>query len=598
MAVLVTAPLVAYAAVTVTVNGTSHTIPQTNERGWGNNVTAWIQAISANTLQPSGGTFTLTADTNFGANYGLVSTYFKSRTSNISTSGVLRLANTDSIGFRNAANGGNLLLGVDSSDRLTFNGGLVSTPTTGTFQDSTFEIYDNGDNTKKIAFQASGITTATTRTITMPDANVDLSDVTTATSSNTASKIVKRDGSGNFSAGTITADLTGNVTGNLTGDVTGNLTGNVTGNASTATALAANPSDCGADTYATTIAANGNLTCATVTNAGLAGSIAASKLVGTDIATVGTITSGTWNGTTIAIANGGTGQTTANAALNALLPSQGSNSGKFLTTNGTDTSWASPAGSALSFTAITGNTTLTNANDYVSMSTNSLTVSVFTASGNTGKVLHFIHNGTTTTHTFTIDPNGAETVGGAATYVLHTNGQVMSMISDGSNWQIVRRDNVTRFVGSAYFPVTTNCQWRRTNTAIGAFGTDTDCTGPTVEVNPGPGTIQTTDADLPQVTVNNLPAGTYRVRFAGSGVPVTNNNDNAFAIYDGTNTYGEAGGSSILTTTVVGWDVEATFTYSSSGNRTFELHARSSVGSIDVTNNRHRLYFIIDRISD
>jgi hypothetical protein len=35
-----------------------------------------------------------------------------------------------------------------------------------------------------------------------------------ATAANTADKIVKRDGSGNFSAGTITASLTGNVTGN------------------------------------------------------------------------------------------------------------------------------------------------------------------------------------------------------------------------------------------------------------------------------------------------------------------------------------------------------------------------------------------------
>jgi hypothetical protein len=49
-----------------------------------------------------------------------------------------------------------------------------------------------------------------------------------------------------------------------------------------------------------------------VTNTMLAGSIAASKLVGTDISTVGTITSGTWNGGTIAIANGGTGSTTQN----------------------------------------------------------------------------------------------------------------------------------------------------------------------------------------------------------------------------------------------------------------------------------------------
>lgn len=42
---------------------------------------------------------------------------------------------------------------------------------------------------------------------------------------------------------------------------------------------------------------------------------------------------------TVAIANGGTGQTSANAALNALLPSQTSNAGKTLTTDGTNTSW-------------------------------------------------------------------------------------------------------------------------------------------------------------------------------------------------------------------------------------------------------------------
>lgn len=40
-----------------------------------------------------------------------------------------------------------------------------------------------------------------------------------------------------------------------------------------------------------------------------------------------------------AIANGGTGQTTATAALTALLPNQSGNSGKALTTNGTVASW-------------------------------------------------------------------------------------------------------------------------------------------------------------------------------------------------------------------------------------------------------------------
>ena len=64
---------------------------------------------------------------------------------------------------------------------------------------------------------------------------------------------------------------------------------------------------------------------AKVTNSMLAGSIAASKLIGTDIATVGTITAGTWNGTTIAVANGGTGATSASGARTNLGVAIGSN---------------------------------------------------------------------------------------------------------------------------------------------------------------------------------------------------------------------------------------------------------------------------------
>lgn len=42
---------------------------------------------------------------------------------------------------------------------------------------------------------------------------------------------------------------------------------------------------------------------------------------------------------TVAVANGGTGQTTANAAFNALAPSQASASGKYLKSDGTNTAW-------------------------------------------------------------------------------------------------------------------------------------------------------------------------------------------------------------------------------------------------------------------
>jgi hypothetical protein len=46
----------------------------------------------------------------------------------------------------------------------------------------------------------------------------------------------------------------------------------------------------------------------------------------------------------VSIANGGSGQITANAALNAFLPSQTGESGKFLSTNGTSTSWVAETG--------------------------------------------------------------------------------------------------------------------------------------------------------------------------------------------------------------------------------------------------------------
>jgi hypothetical protein len=74
---------------------------------------------------------------------------------------------------------------------------------------------------------------ADTKLATISTASKVSNSATTAASANTASAIVARDASGNFTAGTVTANLTGNVTGNVTGS-----SGSTTGNAATATALA------------------------------------------------------------------------------------------------------------------------------------------------------------------------------------------------------------------------------------------------------------------------------------------------------------------------------------------------------------------------
>ena len=96
----------------------------------------------------------------------------------------------------------------------------------------------------------------------------------------------------------------------------------------------------------------------------LSGSTLGSGVTASSLTSVGTITSGTWTGTTIAIANGGTGQTTASEAANALLPSQTDNSGKYLTTNGSGTlSWGTVSGYSaptLGSTSIASGATVTS----------------------------------------------------------------------------------------------------------------------------------------------------------------------------------------------------------------------------------------------
>lgn len=81
-----------------------------------------------------------------------------------------------------------------ANDTFAFND-FAATLKNKTLEDSTTFIADNSDPTKKIAFQASSITTATTRTVTVPDVDVTLMPIATATQirAKTAAKALSTD---------------------------------------------------------------------------------------------------------------------------------------------------------------------------------------------------------------------------------------------------------------------------------------------------------------------------------------------------------------------------------------------------------------------
>jgi len=97
---------------------------------------------------------------------------------------------------------------------VTGNGDIQLTTliTPSEFLDSVFRIQDEGDNTKKIAFQASGITTATTRTYGAPDYNGELVIASTPvihTPSGTTQTIDWNEGlSQSIDLGSVTGDVT------------------------------------------------------------------------------------------------------------------------------------------------------------------------------------------------------------------------------------------------------------------------------------------------------------------------------------------------------------------------------------------------------
>ena len=219
----------------------------------------------------------------------------------------------------------NLVAGANVTITPTENGPRIDVAGSGTGSVTSIDV-DGGTG---ISVSPAGpITTFGTFTVTntAPDQVVALTGAGTTAITGTYPNFTVT--SNDAYIGTVTSvSGAGTVSGlTLTGTVTGS------GDLTLGGTLAVTPSNFSSQSANTILAAPN----------GSAGTPTFRALVPADVPILNQNTTGTAANVTgtVAIANGGTGQTTANDAFNALVPSQASNNGKYLTTNGTNTSWA------------------------------------------------------------------------------------------------------------------------------------------------------------------------------------------------------------------------------------------------------------------
>lgn len=203
-------------AIPLTVNGQVFEYPQNFDEGWGIDATGWAIAVTAGMLSLSGGNFPLTAQVNFGPSFGIKVQSIVTQTVLPSTVGFIALSKTDTIGFRNNANTGNLLLGIDGSNNLTFNGsplGLTALTNThiyvGNVSNVPTDVAVSGDAT----MANTGALTISNGAITNAKIASGAAIAVNKLAALTASRAIVTDGSGLLSPSTVTATELGYLSG-------------------------------------------------------------------------------------------------------------------------------------------------------------------------------------------------------------------------------------------------------------------------------------------------------------------------------------------------------------------------------------------------
>ena len=140
--------------------------------------------------------------------------------------------------------------------------------------------------------------------------------------------------------------------------------------------------------------------------------------------------------TPLALTEGGTGQTSATNALNALLPVQTSANGQYLKSDGTNSTWSSIVSSfvAMPATDVSSNITLSLNTQYFVDTTSARTLTL-PASPSTGDQIYiFDASNNALTNNITVLPNSNKVQGSVQNLIIDSNAATVALTYTGSSY--------------------------------------------------------------------------------------------------------------------------------------------------------------------
>lgn len=137
---------------------------------------------------------------------------------------------------------------------------------------------------------------------------------------------------------------------------------------------------------------------------------------------------------TLAISEGGTGQTTAATALNALLPLQTTKDNYFLQTNGVSPQWTQVSYIPLPSSLVSSDITLSPFNKYFVDTTATRTLTLPSSPSLGDEIYVFDASGTAASYNITIARNSKLINGNAGNLIIDINGSSSVFVYTGSSY--------------------------------------------------------------------------------------------------------------------------------------------------------------------